>query len=252
MIPCLYKSAGESNEKIMSKEIKLSVQKRDKQKDKMAVLRKGGFIPACLYGPGSKNDIFKVKKSDFDKVFAVAGESHLIDLSVGTAAPVKVIVKDTQRDSLSGNIIHADFYKVDMTKKITTEIPLHFIGASKAVKEFGGILVKEMEEVKVKCLAKDLVDNITVDLSVLENLNDSIRMHQLALPAGMEFVSHTDEVVVMVSVLKVEVEKPVEVAAVPAEGEAKAEGKEGEAKPEAGKGDTKKAEPAKKGESAKK
>lgn len=227
----------------MAKEIKLSVQKRDKQAEKIAAIKKGGFIPACLYGPGSKNDILKVKKSDFTAVFALAGESHLVDLSIGAAAPIKVIIKDIQRDAISGNIIHIDFYQVDMAKKITTEIPLHFVGESKAVKEFGGILVKETESVKVKCLAKDLVDSIEIDLSVLAKLNDAIRMHDLKLPAGMEFVSHTDEIVAMVSELKVEVEKPVEVAvaaAPAAEGEKKEEGK-ADVKTEA-----KKAEPAKK------
>lgn len=225
----------------MAKEIKLSVQKRDKQVEKIAALKKGGFIPACLYGPGSKNDILKVRKSDFTAVFALAGESHLVDLSIDAAAPIKVIIKDIQRDSISGNIIHIDFYQVDMTKKITTEIPLHFIGESKAVKELGGILVKEAESVKVKCLAKDLVDFIEIDLSVLANLNDAIRMHDLKLPVGMEFVSQTDEIVAMVSELKVEVEKPVAVVAAPVtEGEKKEEGKADV------KADAKKAEPAKK------
>lgn len=229
----------------MAKEIKLSVQKRDKQAEKIAVIKKGGFIPACLYGPGSKNDILKVKKSDFTAVFALAGESHLVDLSIGATAPVKVIIKDIQRDVISGNIIHIDFYQVDMAKKITTEIPLHFIGESKAVKEFGGILVKEMESVKVKCLAKDLVDSIEIDLSVLAKLNDAIRMHDLKLPAGMEFVSHTDEIVAMVSELKVEVEKPVEVAVAAPVVEGEKAGSAAGGKEE-GKTEAKKAEPAKK------
>jgi len=220
MIPRAYKARGKVT-KFMTKEIKLAAQKRAKS-EKVAALRKSGLIPACMYGPNFKPEDLKVKKSDFDKVFAVAGESHLLDLSTGAGAPVKVIIKDSQRHTLSGNVIHVDFYKVDMGKKITTEIPLRFTGESKAVKELGGILVKAIESVKVKCLAKDLADFIEVDLSVLALIHDAVRLHNLKLPTGMELVSHTDEIVATVIEHKVEVEKPAE-AAVPAEGEVKAE-----------------------------
>lgn len=219
----------------MSKDIKLVAQKRDK-KEKAGALRHAGFIPACMYGPSAKNEDLKVSKSEFAKVFSVAGESHLIDLTIGSTAPVKVIVKDVQRNTVNDNPIHVDFYKVDMDKKITTEIPLHFVGESKTVKELGAIIVKEIEAVKVKCLAKDLVDSITVDISAITSLDESIRLHDLKLPAGMELVSHTDEIVAAAVVQKIEVEAPVaaEVAAPAAEGEkkeeAKAETKEAPAK----------------------
>lgn len=190
--------------KYMTQEIKLVAQKREK--GSMSQLRAVSFIPGCLYGPGTENVNLKVKKADFDKVFTQAGESHLIDLTIDGGSSVKVIVKDLQRDAVKNDVLHVDFYKVNKDIKITAEIPLHFVGESKAVKELGGIIAKEMNSVKIKCLPGDLVDFIEIDLSVLANINDAVRMHELKMPNGMEFVSHTDEVVVHVIETKAEAE----------------------------------------------
>ncbi len=213
-----------------SKEINLSAQKREKSG--LSQLRNQGFIPAVVYGAGGVNENLKVKKSEFDKVFEAAGESHLINLGIEGGSNVKVLVKDVQRNPVKNTILHIDFFKVDMDKKITTEIPLRFVGESKAVKEQGGTLVKTIDMVEVKCLAKDLVDTIEVDIAALKDLHDAIRMHDLKLPQGIELVSQTDEIVVMVA----EQQKEEAPAAPAAEAEATAQVEaEGEKKEEAGK-----------------
>ena len=178
-----------------------------------------GFIPAVIYGFGKTNKNIKVKKHDFEKVFAVAGEFNLVDLSIDEAVAEKVIIKDIQRNSLTDNIIHIDFYQVDMTKKITTEIPLNFTGESKAVKEMGGTLVKNMDTVEVECLPGDLVSHIDVDISKLEAFDQFIRLHDLVLPKGVVLAQETNEAVVGVVETKIEVEAP-KVEAVPVEGQA--------------------------------
>lgn len=196
----------------MTYEIKLAAKTRKRGEAKK--LRTAGLIPGCLYGPGAENINLGIKKVEFEKAFAVAGESHLIDLAIDNGEPVKVLVKDFQKNAVRNEITHVDFYKVSKNKKVTTEIPLHFIGESKAVKELGGILMKEINAVEVKCLPDNLVDFIEIDLSVLNNIDDAVRMHELKLPKGMELVSHTDEIVVHVIEKKAEEEAP---AAAPAE-----------------------------------
>lgn len=177
-----------------------------------------GFIPAVVYGSGKDNLNIKVKKHDFDKAFELAGEFNLIDLAVDGGQEAKVIVKDVQKHGLTDKIIHVDFYRVDMAKKITTEIPLNFIGEAKAVKDLGGTLVKNMDAVEVRCLPGDLVSHIDVDVSHLDNFDQFIRLHDLTLPAGLELAHETNEAVVGVVETKVEVEAPAPVEAAPAEG----------------------------------
>ncbi|MFA5184581.1 MAG: 50S ribosomal protein L25 [Patescibacteria group bacterium] len=182
--------------------IKLSAQLREDKK-------KVGpdYLPGVLYGKGVANKNLQIKKVDFDKVFGQAGESNLIDLEVDKET-VKVLVKETQRDVLKNFYTHVDFYQVNMKEKITTEIPLHFIGEAKAVKELGGALIKDMSSVEVECLPTDLVDHIDVDISVLKTFDDSIHVNDLILPKGMTLLLHTNEVVAAVKEPKVE-EEPV-------------------------------------------
>lgn len=186
-------------------EIKLTAQLREKN-EKLGP----DFMPAVLYGKGLDNKNLKLRKVDFEKSFRTAGESNLIDLDFGSGS-VKVLVKDVQHDVMKNFLTHADFYQVNMKEKITTEIPLHFIGEAKAIKELGGTLIKDMDSLEVECLPSDLVDHIDVDISVLNTYDDAIRVSDLKLPKGIVLVRHTNEMIAAVKEPKVE-EEPVVVA----------------------------------------
>lgn len=174
------------------------------------------FIPAVVYGKGISNQNLKLKRVDFEKAFAVAGESNLISLDFGQEV-VKVLVKEIQRDVLKYTFTHVDFYQVNMKEKITTEIPLHFIGESKAIKELGGMLMKEINALEVECLPNDLVDHIDIDISVLATYDDVVKIADLVLPSGFRLThNNPSDVVVVVVEPKAVVEevKPVEAAPV--------------------------------------
>jgi large subunit ribosomal protein L25 len=206
-------------------EIKLSAQVR-KDKERLDA----DFMPAVIYGKGLVTSSLKIKKSDFEKAFKAAGESNLIDLDFGQGA-VKTLIKDTQRDIMKGFFTHADFYQVNMKENIMTEIPLHFIGESKAIKELGGTLIKDMDSVEVECLPSDLVDHIDVDISVLKTYSDAIHVSDLTLPKGLTLVHHTNEMVAAVKEPRVE-EEPVPVAEAAAAAAPGTEGAGTEAKKE--------------------
>lgn len=215
----------------MTTKVRLNVQLRNDGNGKAQNIRSAGFIPAVIYGFGKANQNVKVKKHDFEKAFAVAGEFNLVDLSIGEAAPAKVIIKDVQRDGVTDAIIHIDFYQVDMTKKITTDMPLNFIGEARAIKELGGTLVKNMAAVQVECLPGDLASHIDVDISVLASFDQFIRLNDLVLPKGIALVQETNEAVVGVVETKVEEEAPKPAEEAPAGGAEKA-GAEAKESPE--------------------
>ncbi|HBA36909.1 TPA: 50S ribosomal protein L25 [Candidatus Falkowbacteria bacterium] len=214
-------------------ELKLSAEMRIKQ-EKLSK----DFISAILYGKGLESKMLKVNKIEFDKVFKEAGESNLIDLNTGDGI-IKVLVKDIQRDVLKNFVTHIDFYQVNMKEKITTEIPLHFVGESKAVKELGGALIKDISALEVECLPGDLVDHIDVDISVLNTFDDAIRINDINLPAGLTLLLHTNEMVAAVKEPKVEAEPVAEAAAEGAASSAEATEAGAEAKGE-DKGEAKK------------
>ncbi len=197
-------------------EFKLKAEKREKNEKISADL-----IPAVVYGNGIESQSLKLKKVDFEKAFSLAGESNLIDLDYGTGV-VKVLVKDVQRDVLKYTFSHVDFYQVNMKEKVTAEIRLHFVGESKAIKELGGMLMKEINELEVECLPTDLVDHIDVDISVLNTFDDVIKIADLSLPAGLKLMNHNGEgVVAMVVEPKAHEEEVKPVEAVPAAAPAK-------------------------------
>lgn len=219
----------------MTQAIQLKAEERKNIEGKLEKIDPNLFVPINVYGQNFKNKHAQVKAQDLKKAYETAGESNLLDLQIGSEEPLKVMFRDVQVDPVKGIIIHVDFYKVDMTKTITTEIPLEFIGESNAVKTLGGVLNKSFNEIEVECLPGDLIDHIKVDISCLETFDDAIKMQDLNLPKGMALVSNTNDVVV--SVVETRVEEEPTVAPVAEEG---AEKKEGEEKGEENKEEPKK------------
>lgn len=199
-------------------------------------LRKNGFIPGVVYGSKGKSESLKINSKDFIKIFKKAGESTLIDLKVNNKEIGKVVINDYQVDPVSGSIIHFDLYKVRMDKKMITNVPIKFINESPAVKNSGGILVKNHNIFEIKCLPGDLIHDIEVDLSVLENIDDIVRVKDLKISDKVEIFADSEIVVVTVipprtdqemEALEESIEENVEGVKGGAE-EKKEEGEEGE------------------------
>lgn len=192
-------------------EIKLIAQARE-LKEKLAK----EIIPAVLYGPGLANQNLKLRRVDLEKAVKAGGESTLVELEIDGEKSVKVLLKDLQFHPLKNTLRHVDLYQVDMKKKITTEIPLQFVGESKAVKELGGMLIKNMDAIEVECLPSDMISSLDIDISVLKEIHDSIKVGDLKLPTTMHILNDLDtDIATVVEQAAEEVVAPVAVAAAP-------------------------------------
>ena len=152
---------------------------------KPSAIRSQGSIPGIIYGGGSGPVSVAVDYNQFFKLYQNAGESTLIDCAVDGQTDSTVLIQEVQHDPVSGRIIHLDLRRIDMNKPIIATIALKFKGEAPIIKESGGTLVANISEITVQCLPKDLVNNIEVDISVLKTYDDTIRISNLALPAGM-------------------------------------------------------------------
>lgn len=184
--------------------IKLQAQTRAK-KEKL----EKNFMNAVVYGQGSENILLKIKTNDFIKVYNEAGESNLVELEIDGKGGFNVLIKDIQKDPIKDFLVHADFYKVDMNKEVNAEIPFNFIGESKAVKELGALLIKNINDISVECLPKDLVDHIDIDISVLTEIGSVIHIKDIKLPAGLKISNNLDDVVATTIEQKEEKEEPI-------------------------------------------
>ncbi len=210
----------------------LEAASRDVKSKSKKSTNKERVIPAVVYGHGLKSQSITIPLFSFEKIFKKAGTNTLISLKLNSDKK-QVLIYDYQQDPVSDQFIHVDFYAVKMDEKIEAAIPLRFIGISGAVKDKGGVLVKNMEDVKVRCLPVDLPHEIEVDLSVLNSFEDRIRVSDLKIGAGVEILIDDKKQIVANAILPKE-EKEVEgkpeenVQAVegikPVEGEVVAEG----------------------------
>ncbi|MCD4704770.1 50S ribosomal protein L25 [bacterium] len=189
------------------------------------------YLPAVSYGPGRENINIKIKRQDFAKIFAKAGRSQIVNLKTDDQEH-QVLIHKIQRDPVDEKVIHVDFYEFQEDRKFSVQVPLVFFGESKAVKESGGLIVTDMDRIKIECLAKDLISEIKVDLSKLEELNDIIYISDLDISDKVEILSSKTQVIVSVKApklakeLKEEEEAKEESEEV--EGSAEGETKEGE------------------------
>ena len=174
-------------------ETRTSLGKRSK--DELKKMR----IPAAMYGKGVSSQSISVPKSPFVKLYAAAGFSSLVDVTVESQSPVKAVIKEVQLHPLTNEITHVDFHQVRMDEKMTVRIPLVFTGDSLAVKGLGGTLVKSMDEVEVSCLPADLPHEILIDLSTLATFEDSITVESLKLPKEVEILSEMNATIATVA-----------------------------------------------------
>lgn len=216
--------------------LKLNATKREITGKQVKKIRQDKKLPAVVYGKGEKNHDITVDAAEFEKMLRQAGESTLIELSIDGGAPVKVLIQDVQREPLLDGLTHVDFRQVNMKEKLSVKVAFKFVGESPAIKEQGGILVRSMDEVEVRCLPSDLVHEIVIDLSKLKNLNDKICVKDLVPPPGIEFHVRPDDIIAVINEplteeeLKALEEKPVEdVSAVKSETDEKKAAKEAEA-----------------------
>jgi large subunit ribosomal protein L25 len=201
----------------------LAAQVRKEQKKGPARrLRQQGFVPAIFYGGNTQNIQLAVKSSDLQKLRKEKKVHAFIKLMIddgGKKLEKLSLIKELQIQPLTGKLYHADFYEVDMKKKLAFDVTLRFTGKAIGV-ENGGELQHIKREVRVMCMPTDLPDHIDVDITALE-IGHSIKVRDLRVPENMSIIDPQDAAVVAVAAVKVA--KATAIEGAPAEAAAAAE-----------------------------
>lgn len=155
--------------------------------------RLDGMIPAVVYGKDVPSTMIAVGISDFIKVYRESGKSQIITLTVD-GKKYNTLVQEAQRHPVSGAFLHLDFINVDMKSEVEVQIPLTVVGNSPAVLE-GGSLHQSLHDLTVKCLPKDIVESIEVDVSTLET-GHTIHVSDLKLGKKFQIMNHAEEAIV--------------------------------------------------------
>jgi len=194
----------------------------------IGALRRQGRVPAVLYGPGAQPTALSVNGAELKSRLSVAAHVRIIKLKSGASDldGRHVIFKDVQRAPVSGEVLHADLYEVDLNRAIQVEVALKFTGRARGVAD-GGILQPLVRSATVECLPLEIPEAIEVDVSDL-GVHDVIHVSAVKVIGNVKLLFDSDYAVV--SVLPPTIEAaPVAAAAeaVAAEGAAPEAGAEG-------------------------
>jgi large subunit ribosomal protein L25 len=200
-------------------------------------LRDTGRVPAVIYGRQAKPQNLEISAKEIgDLIHHSASENMLVDLSVENDARAKrlALVQEVQHHPLDGKVLHVDFHEVAENEKVIVQVPVETVGEAAGVKTGGGVLEHVLFKLKVRCLPKDLPEQIVIDVSHLE-LGKAVHLGEVKAPAGVEIIGDKHIPVVSVALPRAEEEvAPAEGAAASAGDvemikEKKEEGEEGEA-----------------------
>lgn len=170
------------------------------QRAEVTKLRRAGRVPATIYGRLAKPQNLEIVLDDINNLLNHSvSENLLVDLSVENDARSKrlALVQEIQHHALTGRVVHIDFHEVAEDEKVTVSVPVETTGEAAGVKNGGGSLEHVLHKVKVRCLPKDLPDQIIIDVSALE-IGKSIHIGEVKAPDGVEILG--DKHLTLVSV----------------------------------------------------
>jgi large subunit ribosomal protein L25 len=170
-----------------------------------AKVRKHGRVPAIIYGHEQEPTPISLDYHDF-----VEGLHHgrrLLEIRLGKRGQ-KVFVKDLQYDHLGKDIIHADLVRVDVTERVTVEVPIELKGTAKGAEE-GGIIEEHTDHLEVECKVTEIPESIVVSVRDME-VGDVLHARDIELPPGVKLTSDPEMLMVTCSVVTAKTPEEVE------------------------------------------
>jgi large subunit ribosomal protein L25 len=208
-----------------------------KRRGQVKQLRSSGRVPATIYGrQGAPQNLEINTREISDLIHHSVSENLLVDLSIENDARAKrlALLQEVQHHPIDGKVLHVDFHEVAENEKVIVSVPVETTGEAAGVKNSGGVLEHVLFKLKVRCLPKDLPEQLLIDVSALE-INKTIHIGEITPPAGVEIIGDKKLPVVSVTPPRAE-EEVAPTAEAKAAGdvemtkEKKEEGAEGEAK----------------------
>ena len=199
---------------------------------KARFLRRQGITPTHLYGHNVKSSALQCDTSALQSLLAHAGRTRLVNLEVDGERAKSVFVREIQRDAITRELRHVDFYQVKRTEKIAVDVPIVLVGEAPALKFKGRMLVHGINSLSVECLPANVPPQIDIDITRLEEVDQTINVKDIILDP--EITVHADLEQLVVKISEVMVKEVEEVPAVEEEeavAEEEAETKAEEAAP---------------------
>jgi large subunit ribosomal protein L25 len=179
----------------MSEKLSLEVASREVTGKKVNALRREGLIPGVIYGPTRQESVsIQVEWAVLRPVLSQAGGTSLIDLKLGGQS-ISVLVRSVQRHPVRRDVLHIDFYAVDVNAPIRTRLPVVIHHQEAAAKRLGARIFQSLNVIEIECLPSDIPAEIAVDLSVVKRAGQNVTVGDLPALKGVTYLAD-DEVLV--------------------------------------------------------
>lgn len=178
--------------------ITLQASRRDVIGKKVKVLRREGKLPAVIYGHHIEPLAIVLDLRDTSKILRDVSRATVLTVNVD-GEDFTCLVRQRQRGVLTGLYEHIDFLAISMTETVRTQVNVFVEGESPAVEQYGAIIMTGADSVEVEALPGDLPESLTVDISILTGIGDTITVADLVLPKGVEVLTDPDEMLAVVT-----------------------------------------------------
>jgi large subunit ribosomal protein L25 len=182
----------------MAEQYTLEAQPRTVIGKHVKTLRREKLVPAVVYGVGGEAINISCQYRPLEIVLGKAGGTHLINVVVDGQTH-NALVREVQRDKIKRTILHVDFMRVDLTKKIRTTVPVVFVGEVKLSSDLH--MTHNVQSVEVESLPAEIPDHIEVNVSKLRALGDQITVGELPAIEHVVYLSDASEVLARVDTL---------------------------------------------------
>ena len=195
-------------------------------------MRRDGKVPGIVYGRGDEPFMVEVDAKQLKRMLHHGlGEHGMLDLKIQHGRSEKrqtVLMREVQYHPVTEEVLHVDFYHIDLEQKISASVPITLIGHADGVK-MGGILEHTLRELEIECVAKKMPESVELDVTNLE-LGHSYHVRDLVLDGDVHVVTDPGRTVASIVTPKLREEVAPAEEAVPGEEAAEPEvvGKEEE------------------------
>jgi len=183
--------------------IELKATRRNVIGKQVRALRREGKLPGVIYGRHLDAMAILMDLRDTSRNLAGLAPSALVTLDID-GQKYMTLVRDKQRDPISGIITHIDFLALSSEEKLRTNVYISHVGVAPAIDTYNAILVTGLDELDVECLPIDLPERIEVDLSVLAEIGDGLFVRDLQVSDRVRILTDPDAMIVLVTAPEME------------------------------------------------
>jgi len=193
-------------------QIELQATNREILGKKVRFLRRQGIIPTHLFGHDVESVALQCDAVQLQQVLAQAGKTRLLSLKLDKAKkPRNVVVREIQKDSRTGELLHVDFYQVIMAEKIKVEVPIVLVGEAPALKSKENMLLHELTSLTIECLPNQIPASVELDMSSLTEVGQAIQVKDITLGEEITVFNDPEHIVVKINLRPLEKIEEVEV-----------------------------------------